>query len=114
MVIQWVLQHKSLHLKNKPFLFIFSTTRQLRRVHVSNNGAFVALVTAQNGLDDLVKIFDRYGNSITQWEFSQPVEGIEFSQDGRYHTLFSGGRVGVYDSYTSQRVGSSSVGGIPF
>ena len=48
----------------------------------------------QNGLDDLVKIFDRYGNSITQWEFSQPVEGIEFSQDGRYHTLFSGGRVG--------------------
>ena len=91
----------------------FSTTSQLRRVHVSKNGAFIALVTAQNGLDDLVKIFDRYGNSITQWEFSQPVEGVEFSQDGRYHTLFSGGRVGVYDSYTSQRVGSSSVRGNP-
>jgi len=89
----------------------FSTNRQLRGVHVSNNGAFIALVTAQNGLDDLIKIFDRYGNSITQWEFSQPVEGVEFSQDGRYHTLFSGGRVGVYDSYTSQRIGSSSIRG---
>lgn len=89
----------------------FSTNRQLRGVHVSNNGAFIALVTAQNGLDDLVKVFDRYGNSITQWEFSQPVEGVEFSQDGRYHTLFSGGRVGVYDSYTSQRIGSSSIRG---
>ncbi len=89
----------------------YSISRQLRRVFVSNNGAFVALVTAQDGLDDVVKIFDRYGNSIAQWEFSQPVEGVEFSQDGRYHTLFSSGRVGVYDSHNSQRIGSSSIRG---
>jgi len=89
----------------------YSTSRQLRRVFVSSNGAFVALVTAQDGLDDVVKIFDRYGNPIAQWEFSQPVEGVEFSEDGRYHTLFSGGRVGVYDSHTSQRIGSSSIRG---
>jgi hypothetical protein len=89
----------------------YSTSRQLRRVFVSNNGAFVALVTAQDGRDDVVKVFDRYGNSIAEWEFSQPVEGVEFSEDGRYHTLFSGGRVGVYDSHNSQRIGSSSIRG---
>ncbi len=89
----------------------YSTNRQLRGVFVSNNGAFVALVTAQDGMDDVVKVFDRYGNSIAQWEFSQPVEGVEFSEDGRYNTLFSGGRVGVYDSHTSQRIGSSSIRG---
>ncbi|MCH1552169.1 MAG: hypothetical protein L7R84_01825, partial [Balneolaceae bacterium] len=32
-------------------------------------------------------------------------------EDGRYHTLFSGGRVGVYDSHNSQRIGSSSIRG---
>lgn len=97
----------------KPISLHFSTHRQLRGVHVSSNGAFIALVTAQDGLDDLVKVFDRYGNSIAEWEFSQPVEGIEFSEEGRYHTLFSGGRVGVYDSYTAKRIGSSSIRGNP-
>ena len=95
----------------KPISLHFSTNRQLRGVYVSANGAFIALVTAQDVLDDLVKVFDRYGNSVAEWEFSQPVEGIEFSEEGRYHTLFSRGRVGVYDSYTSERIGSSSIRG---
>jgi len=89
----------------------FSTDRMIRDVRVSSDGAFVGLITARENTDDEVIIFDRYGNQLTTWSFNQAVEGIQFSENGRYHTLYSGGRVAVFDMKTGERLGSSSIRG---
>ena len=89
----------------------FSTERMIRDVKVSSDGAFIGLITARESTDDEVLIFDRYGNQLSSWVFNQAVEGIQFSDNGRYHTLYSGGRVAVFDMLTGERLGSSSIRG---
>lgn len=86
----------------------YNSERAIRLVHVSDNGQFIAVVSYNNGTDDMVTVTDRYGNDITDIEFNQSVEGLKFSANGEFITIRSGNRVGVYSLLDGEREGSTS------
>jgi hypothetical protein len=86
----------------------YSSKRAIRDVEISENGQFMAIVTYNPGTDDTAIISDRYGIELVEISFDQSIEGVIFSEDGKYVTLRSNGRVGVYSVLNGERIGSSS------
>ncbi len=86
----------------------YDSDRAIKEIFVSNNGQFIAIVTMAQGSDDRVEVMDRFGNDLADFTFNQNINGIEFSSDGRYITIHSNSRVGVYSLITGEREGSTS------
>tara|TARA_Y100001935_G_scaffold238369_1_gene224870 strand:- start:239694 stop:240734 length:1041 start_codon:yes stop_codon:yes gene_type:complete len=86
----------------------YSADRALKNVVVSPDGALIAFVSEKAGTDDEVEIMDRYGNTLQTISFDQDVEGVSFSENGLYATIFSTGRAAAYQVRSGDRVGSSS------
>lgn len=83
--------------------------RTISKVQVSDDGQLLAIATVSGSSDDRVHIIDRYGNALNSFAFSQEIEGFSFSGDNEFLTVYSGGRVVVYESLSGERVGSTSV-----
>lgn len=86
----------------------YDSQRAIKSVEVSDNGQFVAIVTAAEGSDDQVSIVDRFGNELGEFTFNQNVEAVTFSPEGRFITIRSNSRVGVYSVISGEREGSTS------
>lgn len=87
----------------------YNESRTLSAVNVSSDGELIALTSVSPGTDNLVHIVDRFGFNYQQISFDQEVKGVSFDQSNRYVTIYSGGRVAVYDLLTAERKGSTSI-----
>jgi len=90
---------------------LYTATDKIEAVGVSDNGLFVALVTASraNG-EGKISVFDRQANALMDIEVDKDFEaiGIEFSIDNEYFTLFSSKRAIVYGLPSGKKYGSTS------
>lgn len=88
--------------------FFFSRERYIKDVVLSDNSGFIGVITANDGTDDQVSVFDRFGNILQTISFDQEIAGVHITGSGRYVTIFSGGRAAVYNVLTGEREGSTS------
>lgn len=86
----------------------YGTGRSIKEVFVDESGQFIAIVTTASGTDDQVQVVDRFGNDLAEFTFNQNIAGVTFSPDGRFVTIRSNSRVGVYSVITGEREGSTS------
>ncbi len=82
--------------------------RVINFLNVSDNGQFIAVVSAKAGTDDEVLVMDRFGNNFGSFTFNQNIADVRFTEDGEYVTIRSGSRVAVYSVLDGKRVGSTS------
>lgn len=87
--------------------FYYSSDRAIRDVKVTNNGQYIGVITYGNG-DDQLSLFDRFGNKLNMISFDQSIMDFEFSSNGKFVTIRSNGRIGVYDTVSGERKGSTS------
>lgn len=89
--------------------FFYSDESGIRTVEVSDDANYISVITESNK----VFLYDRYGNSLNEIDFDQDVVGATFSDNGRYITIYSGGRAAVYSVISGERQGSTSFRGSP-
>ena len=93
---------------NIPRDAFYSSDRVIRAVRVSDSGEYIAIATGRPGSDDEVLVMDKFGNQIQKVSFNQEVKGLNIYGSGSYLTVYSSGRVAVYNVLNGERVGSSS------
>lgn len=94
--------------KNKAINLFYSTDRAISLVEVSVNGEFIAIASIGSGSDDEIQLMDRFGNILNTISFDQDVEGVTFSENGLFVTIYSGSRAAAYEIRSGERVGSTS------
>jgi hypothetical protein len=82
----------------------FSNDRYIRDLKVSKDGDLVAAITAKSGTDDQVLIMDKYGNELNTISTEQNLIGAAFSNDGKHLTIYSDGRIMVYNTLDGERL----------
>lgn len=85
-----------------------SKKRHLRDVKISPNGQFIVLVTAATNKKDRVVILDQYGNSINKIDTDEQLVGATLSANSKYITLYSDGRVLVFNTISGKKLGATS------
>jgi hypothetical protein len=80
---------------------------------VSESGEFIAIASGKDGNDNEVTVMDRFGNEIRKITFDQEVKGLNLYGSGSTLTVYSEGRVAVYNVLSGERLGSSSFRGAP-
>lgn len=98
-------------LENTERNIFYSDDQQIRSVRVSESGEFIAIASGKEGNDDEITVMDRYGNEIRTISFDQEVRGMNLYGSGSTLTVFSSGRVAVYNVQSGERIGSSSFRG---
>ncbi len=94
--------------RSVPTDIFYSEDRELSVVEVSPNGEFIALASVKPGSEDEIQLMDKFGNHLNTISFDQPVKGINFSENGLFVTIYSGGRAAAYEIRSGERVGSTS------
>jgi len=80
----------------------------LKKMSVSADGNLVLAITASEGTSDELVVMDKYGNEINSFSTDESLQGATLSMDGEHVTLYSAGRVMVYNLLTGERLGASS------
>ncbi len=88
-------------------LFFDDREREIKFLQVSNDGAFITMI-ASDGNTDRVLIFDRFGNEIYRQDADDPLAGAVLSKNAEYLTLFTSGRVQVFELLSGDVLGSAS------
>lgn len=86
----------------------FSSDRYLKNVTVSKDGRLIAVITAKQGSDDKVLIMDQYGNELNTIKAEEDLKGVNFTDDLEQVTIYSGGRVMVYNTLSGESLGATS------
>lgn len=102
---------KVIGLENSDSDIFYRSDELIRAVRVSESGEFIAIASGKDGSDDKVTVMDRYGNDIRTITFDQEVKGLNLYGSGSTLTVFSEGRVAVYNVLSGERLGSSSFRG---
>lgn len=87
--------------------FFSDTQREIRQVNVSSNGAFITIVAA-NSSGSQVFLFDRFGNELYQYQTDEELLGVSLTSDANFITMYSSGRVLVYNVESGESMGSAS------
>ena len=99
---------KVIELENSERDIFYKTDQEIRAVRVSESGEFIAIASGKEGSDDEITIMDRYGIEIRKIAFDRKVKGLNLYGSGSTLTVFSEGRVAVYNVQSGERIGSSS------
>ena len=102
---------KIVGLENSDMHVFYREDQEIRAVRVSESGEFIAVASGKEGSDDEITIMDRYGNEIRKIPFDREVKGLNLYGSGSTLTVFSEGRVAVFNVLTGERIGSSSFRG---
>lgn len=90
-----------------------SGSRYIKTLELAENGRFFAVVTAREHTADQIVVMDLFGNELARIEAREQIKDVSFSDDFQYLTLMSSGRMSVYKIIQGERVGSSSIRGVP-
>lgn len=93
--------------ENETQLFFNDREREISYLSVNNSGAFVTVI-ASGRENDVVLVYDRFGNKIFETESGNQLIGAEITDDANYLTLYSSGRVQVVDIVKGEVLGSAS------
>lgn len=88
-------------------VFFSSKEEELRNVQVSGDGEFITIV-ALNSEGSRVMLFDRFGNELFQVTSDEDLIGASLSDNATHLTIYSSGRVQVYEIPGGERLGSAS------
>lgn len=91
-------------------VFFSSREDEIIDVQVSENGEFITLVT-QGISEKTAFLFDRFGNELFQITSDEDLVGATLSDNATHLTIYSSGRVQVYEVPTGERLGSASSSG---
>ena len=87
--------------------FYRSQTEEIKQVRVGEKGSYITVVTTGSGKDRAI-IYDRFGNQIYQIESDEDLVGATLDENASHLTIYSGGRVQVYQIPGGNRLGSAS------
>jgi len=87
--------------------------RFIKNITLSKGGQMVAIITSRQGMNDMVVLMDQFGNFFNNIESKENLIKVAISADQSYLTLISEGRMEVYRINSGERIGSSSVRGVP-
>ena len=87
----------------------FSSDRYLKNVTISKDGSLIALISAKQGTDDRVLILDQYGHELNTISAEEDLKDVRFTDDLEHITIYSGGRVMVYNTLSGESLGATSV-----
>jgi len=87
--------------------FYSSREYEIVDLDVSESGAFIILV-ASNGSSSIAMIFDRFGNELYQIDSDEDLIGATLDENASHLTIYSSGRVQVYEVPGGERLGSAS------
>ncbi len=87
--------------------FFRDPQKEIRQVNVSSDGAYITVIAA-NSSGSQVLLFDRFGNELYQYQTDEELLGASLSSDANFITMFSSGRVQVYNVETNESMGSAS------
>lgn len=85
-------------------VFYNSRTEEIQSLQVSEDGSFITILSDGNK----VSIFDRFGNEIFQVESDEDLIGATLHKNASHVTIYSSGRVQVYEVPGGNRLGSAS------
>jgi hypothetical protein len=88
-------------------VFFSSREDEIKAVRVSENGEFVTLVTKGPG-GNMATVYDRFGNELFQQISDEDLIGATLSENATHLTIYSSGRVQVYEVPSGERLGSAS------
>lgn len=88
-------------------LFFNSREDEIRDVRISESGEFITLVTTGVG-GNTASVYDRFGNELFQQTSDEDLIGATLSTDATHLTIYSSGRVQVYEIPSGNRLGSAS------
>lgn len=106
-------QAKVIGLENSEQIIFYREDQEIKAVRVAESGEFIAIASGKEGSDNEVVVMDRYGNEIRTITFDQEVKGLNLYGSGSTLTVYSEGRVAVYNVLSGERLGSSSFRGAP-
>lgn len=88
--------------------FFNDREREISFLTVDKSGSFITLIASGSG-KDVVLIYDRFGNELFEVESEDnSLLGADLTEDARYLTLYSSGRIQVIDIETGEVLGSAS------
>lgn len=88
-------------------VFFSSREDEIRDIRVSQNGEFITIVSAGPG-GSTATLYDRFGNELFQQESDEDLIGATLSENATHLTIYSSGRVQVYNVPGGERLGSAS------
>jgi len=88
-------------------IFFDDREREIKSLQVSDDGAYIIMIIS-DGTSDRVLIFDRFGNEIYRQDAGDPLAGAVLSKNAEYLTLFTSGRVQVFELLSGEVLGSAS------
>lgn len=88
-----------------------SRDRTIHKLHVSESGSFILILTKKAGTDDQVLLVDRFGNELDSFEFDDDLLDAKFGMETNHIVAYSSGRVRVYNMFTGESMGSTSIRG---
>lgn len=75
---------------------------------VSESDHTISVITQKDGGSRSLHWFDRFGNLLFEMDSDMAIEGFSMSSDGDHVTIYAGNRVQVYNTATTERLGSAS------
>ena len=88
--------------------FYNSSDRIIINLSVSESDHTVSVITESASGSRSLHWFDRFGNLLSEMDSDLTIEGFSTTSDGNYVTIYAGNRVQVYNTATSERLGSAS------
>ncbi|WP_234572711.1 hypothetical protein [Rhodohalobacter sp. 614A] len=88
-------------------VFFNSRTEEIQNLRVSDDGSFITILLNGGG-GSRIAIFDRFGNEIFDIESDENLVGATLNENASHLTIYSSGRVQVYEIPDGGRVGSAS------
>lgn len=87
--------------------FFSSREEEVKNVRVSESGAFITIVSVGAG-GSTVTLYDRFGSELFQITSDEDLTGATLNQNATHLTIYSSGRVQVYEVPSGERLGSAS------
>lgn len=88
-------------------IFFRDMEREIQRISITENGSFISLIVSNN-TGSRVLTYDRFGNPLNEFDFDGDVLGAILSENGEYLTVYTSGRVQVFNHFSGEGLGSSS------
>ena len=88
-----------------------SRDRTIHKLHVTDSGSFILVLTKSPGTNDRVVLLDRFGNKLDQFEFDEELLDARFGLRENHMVAYSSGRIRVFNLFSGENLGSTSIRG---
>lgn len=87
--------------------FYRSQSEEIKQIRVTESGSYITLVSS-GGEADRAGVYDRFGNEVFAIESDEDLIGATLDENATHLTIYSSGRIQVYEIPDGNRIGSAS------